>query len=258
MTLIRGISTLGCPELNLPEAAALADRFGFDRLELRALSGDCRLAAHLAEPVNREALKRLAPRVTLLGSGFGLSGDGGNFRELEELSEVADEFGIPFLRVFGGIPFEQPLDDEVIARTHAHLERFRKLARRCRLALETHDGYASARRTVELFERLGFPLPVVWDAHHTWAAGGETFAESYELIAPHLIEVHIKDSRSVNGKREGTLPGEGDVPVPELLKLLAAKQFPHPVIFEYEKLWEPALPPLPEALAAFNRNWLHD
>ena len=34
-----GISTLGCPELSLPEAAALAERFGFRLLELRALSG---------------------------------------------------------------------------------------------------------------------------------------------------------------------------------------------------------------------------
>ena len=55
-----GISTLGCPELSLPEAAALAERFGFRLLELRALSGNCKLAANLKLPENAGEFRRLA------------------------------------------------------------------------------------------------------------------------------------------------------------------------------------------------------
>ena len=87
-----GISTLGCPELSLPEAAALAERFGFRLLELRALSGNCKLASNLKLPENAGEFRRLAGegRITLLGSGFGLSDPEADFRELEELSEIAD------------------------------------------------------------------------------------------------------------------------------------------------------------------------
>ena len=113
-----GISTLGCPELSLPEAAALAERFGFRLLELRALSGNCKLAANLKLPENAGEFRRLAGegRITLLGSGFGLSDPEADFRELEELSEIADAAGIAHIRIFGGMPFEHPVDDAAVWR----------------------------------------------------------------------------------------------------------------------------------------------
>ncbi|HJH02572.1 MAG TPA: sugar phosphate isomerase/epimerase [Victivallis vadensis] len=253
-----GISTLGCPELSLPEAAALAERFGFRLLELRALSGSCKLAANLKLPENAGEFRRLAGegRITLLGSGFGLSDPEADFRELEELSEIADAAGIAHIRIFGGMPFEHPVDDAAVAAARRNLERYRALGRRCRLALETHDGYSSAAKCTELFRRLGEPLPVVWDVHHTVNIGGEPFRESFGLLKENVIEVHLKDSRVESGRRLACLPAEGDFPAADFLAFLAEHSPATPVIFEYEKLWEPHLPPLETALEAFRKNWM--
>lgn len=166
-------------------------------LELRALSGNCKLASNLKLPENAGEFRRLAGegRITLLGSGFGLSDPEADFRELEELSEIADAAGIAHIRIFGGMPFEHPVDDAAVAAARRNLEHYRALGRRCRLALETHDGYSSAAKCTELFRRLGEPLPVVWDVHHTVNIGGEPFRESFGLLKENVIEVHLKDSR---------------------------------------------------------------
>ena len=92
--------------------------------------------------------------------------------------------------------------------------------------------------------------------HHTVNIGGEPFRESFELLKENVIEVHLKDSRMENGKRLACLPGEGDFPAMEFLAFLAEHSPAAPVIFEYEKLWEPHLPPIGEALAAFLKSWM--
>ena len=49
---------------------------------------------------------------------------------------------------------------------------------------------------------------------------------------------------------------QGDVPAADFLAFLAEHSPATPVIFEYEKLWEPHLPPLETALEAFRKNWM--
>lgn len=253
-----GISTLGCPEQNLPEAAALAERFGFELLELRTLSNNNNLAANLKLPVNAEPFRKLTAekRISLLGSGFGISDPQANLQELVDLSEIADAFQIPCIRIFGGIPYEHPVDRKAVETARWNLARYRSLGRRCQLALETHDGYSAAAKCMELFQQLGEELPVVWDVHHTVNFGRESFQESYRLLRNSIVEVHLKDSRLVKGKRQSCLPGEGDFPGVEFLSFLAEHSPKMRIIFEYEKFWEPSLPPLESALAALRDNWL--
>lgn len=253
-----GISTLGCPELNLPEAAALAERFNFELLELRTLSGNCNLAANLKFPENTVTFRKLATanRITLLGSSFGLSDPKAELQELEELSEIADAFQIPYIRIFGGMAYGHPVDHEAVEIARSNLMRYQNLGRRCRLALETHDGYSAAAKCADLFRQLGEELPIVWDVHHTVNFGGESFPESYRLLHHLIIEVHLKDSRQENDRRRSCLPGKGDFPGVEFLSFLAKHAPGMKVIFEYEKFWEPSLPPLESALAALQDNWL--
>lgn len=252
-----GISTLGCPDLNLSEAAALAERFDFNLLELRTLSGSCELAAHLRQPDNAACLRKLAAekRITLLGSGFGISNPAADLQELAELAEIADACRIPYIRIFGGMEQDHPVDRDAVEAARVNLARYRQLGYRCRLALETHDGYSAAAKCAELFRQLGEQLPVVWDVHHTLQFGGEPFEESFRLLKDSLIEVHIKDSQLENGRRRSCLPGEGDFPGTKFLAFLAAHSPETPRIFEYEKFWEPPLPPLETALAALQSNW---
>ena len=76
------------------------------------------------------------------------------------------------------------------------------------------------------------------------------------MLAGHVVDVHVKDSRlESDGKLVATVPGEGDLPVGELLDLLEKADYTGPVTLEYEKLWHPYLPELRVALEAVNRVW---
>ena len=110
----RGISTLGCPEKTLPEVVKLADIFHVDQIEIRSLSGSCDWAAELLKEENLACMEALsaAGRVSVLGCGFNLSCRE-NAESPERLVRVAERFGVPYLRVFGGIGFDEEIDDRI-------------------------------------------------------------------------------------------------------------------------------------------------
>ncbi|AVM44717.1 TIM barrel protein [Victivallaceae bacterium BBE-744-WT-12] len=253
-----GFSTLGCPECSLGEAVALADEYDFRMLELRSVDGSIDLPKVFEEPEKRAQLKRLAGegRIRVFGSSFGISSRRNNYEELAALGRLADEAGVPYLRVFGGFDFAEELDSEKLTVALENLAWFRGQNLKAKLALETHDGYSSAARCRRLLDRVDGELPVIWDAHHTCRFAGETFRDSWELLAGHVVDIHVKDSRlDSDGKLVATVPGEGDLAVPELLELLEEVDYTALVTLEYEKLWHPYLPEIRVALAAVNRFW---
>jgi sugar phosphate isomerase/epimerase len=76
------------------------------------------------------------------------------------------------------------------------------------------------------------------------------------ILAGHVIDVHVKDSKlGADGQLTETVPGEGDLPVPELLDLLEQADYTGLVTLEYEKHWHPELPEIQVALSAVNRFW---
>ncbi len=171
--------------------------------------------------------------------------------ELCAIARCADEFNVPYIRVFGGFPFQEELTLERLSRSAENFRWFASQNFRVRLALETHDGYSASSRCLKLTEALGGELPIIWDAHHTWRFAGESFLESFELLKDFLVDIHFKDSHSVPGPAGahlGDLPGEGEVPLHELFTLLAREHCNLPVTLEYEKAWMPYLPGLSIAL----------
>ncbi len=251
--LTLSISTLGCPELSLPQAAALAAEYGVRKLELRALNGDCRLATHLREAENAEAFAAMAAqgRITALDSGFRLCEETSDFSELQDLGAIADAHAIPCIRVFPGFPYEEGLTPRRVQCARENLARYRAGGHRTPLALETHDGLSSAVRMAEFFDLLGEPLPVIWDIHHTTHAGGEEFRSSWRRLQPWVMETHWKDSRIQDGRRLNCLQGQGDFPTAEALDFLEAEAPSLPIVWEYERLWQKHLPPVREGLEAF-------
>ncbi len=253
-----GFSTLGCPANTLAESVALADEFDFRYLELRAVEDSIQLPRVFAAPEKRALLVKLAQegRIRVFGSSFGLAAAENDREELEALGRLADEAGVLYLRVFGGFDFREEFREDKTETARRNLDWFRSLGLRSQLALETHDGFSSAARCRKLFEELGEALPVIWDAHHTCRFAGETFADGWAMLAGHVVDVHVKDSRiDADGKLVATVPGEGDLPVGELLELLEEADYTGLVTLEYEKLWHPYLPELRVALEAVNRLW---
>jgi len=252
-----GISTLGCPDLTLGEAARLLGQYGIAKLSLRTLEKTCNIAPILQRPAEQKILAELCQKEQIfsLDSGFYLTVANSNLDELLELAAIADHFNIPYLRIFGGGAMTEAITDDVITVTRAHLVAFDAKCFRCRLMLETHDGFSSGKRCAELFAKLGRTLPVLWDMEHTVFTAGESLSETYQLIGRNLCGFHLKDCVKSDGKLVAKLPGEGDFPYLEWLQFIREKRIQVPVIFEYEKMWQPEIPPLEVALQAMTQHW---
>ena len=78
--------------------------------------------------------------------------------------------------------------------------------------------------------------------------------QTWEALGDCVCGVHVKDSRpeGLSGRAEA-LPGSGDVPVVQLLKLLREIEFAGPVALEWEKYWHPELPDLEAALKSMSQ-----
>ena len=255
-----GLTTLGRPDATLAESMQDADRYNIEFIEPRAINGSVELQDTLKDPETFDLLCKLtaAGRVRVLGTSFRLAADDPESREkLAAIADFADRAGVPYLRIFGGCLMTDEVADGVVDRARANLEWFDSLNTKCKLALETHDGFSSAARCAKLMESLGRKILIVWDAHHTWRIGGESLEYSYNLLKDLIIDVHFKDSVKNTGPGpESSIAknlGEGDVPLDELFTMLEKDNVQYPVSLEYEKKWCPYLPELDEALAAWQK-----
>lgn len=260
-----GISSLGCPELTMEEICALAGRFGIHDLELRSVADRLDLPTYLDEtyPDAKALVDLLAgagQQVVSLDTSFKLIGGGGEDREaLLRFVPWAEALDVPFLRVFGGGSMENPLTDDEWEEACGHFEWWArnkgKQGWNVDLILETHDGFSSSDRCLQLQSRISGELAITWDTHHTWKLGGEDPQTTWDRLGSLVRHVHIKDSISVPSARHPysyVLPGEGEFPAMDTLRVLADGGYRGAVCLEWEQKWHPYLPPIDHALAALS------
>jgi len=246
-----GISTLGCPEYNLLQALKLADDYGIEFFEIRTLNGTVNCQETLYLPENEAVMRKLCAenRCRILDSSFGLTADKAGQREqLDEIARTADDFNVPYIRIFGGGNYGEALTDERRKIANENLAWFRKQKFQTRLALETHDICSGSDFCLALQDCYDDKLPIIWDAHHTRQIAGEDFQYSFSKLAGNIVSVHFKDSHYAykDGEKycEFDLLGRGLVPLDELFTLLEENNVQVPVTLEHEKFWRKNLPEL--------------
>ncbi len=264
----RTFSTLGCPEVDLDHAIAIATRHGFHSLELRTLGGTTDLPAwfqtHYGSPAGLAAhLQQRHFKVCALGTSFKLVGrDGIDRAQLGQFVRWADECDVPWLRVFDG---GKTGDANEVAEAASTLDWWREERIRnnwaVELMVETHDGFVTSAALHGLIAKCP-RINLLWDVHHTWKKGGEAPAETWKTIRNHVVHLHVKDSISrpaPTGTQAYTyvLPGEGEFPMGGLRELLEQDKFDGVISLEWERMWHPYLPEIDKALhhAARNRWW---
>jgi sugar phosphate isomerase/epimerase len=257
-----GFSTLGCPELTLPQVCTLAAEFGMPNVELRALCGRVDLPACAAEmgwlpDLAAKLVSGHGCRLVVAGSSFKLVGNDAAMRaEFLQYCDWADSWRAPYVRVFGGGTWGQGLRNEDFEQAADTVRWWRREKEgrgwRTEMLLETHDAFSASAPCVELMRRLATPVGVIWDSHHTWRLGGERPADSWANLSGWVRHVHVKDSIDKPSARHPftyVLPGDGQAPLAEIVGILRTDGFAGVASLEWEKLWHPYLPPLPTALS---------
>jgi sugar phosphate isomerase/epimerase len=110
------------------------------------------------------------------------------------------------------------------------------------IAIETHDSFSASSVVAELLAMVQSKwVGALWDTHHPHRMG-ERPAEVYEHIGPRVLHVQVKDARRSVAHKGGWqfVPlGEGEVPVREIIRLLAAGGYAGYLSVEWEKYWHP-------------------
>jgi sugar phosphate isomerase/epimerase len=258
-----GISTLGCPGFSLSEVCDLASEFRLSALELRALWGRTDLPACATEKgwMAQRAAELFAHhsvQAVVAGSDFKLADNDTAARiAFLDYCQWAESWKIPYVRVFGGRPWGHRLAETDFSHAVQTVQWWQR-ERQSRgwhldLLLETHSAFCESGPCCELLRRLDRDaLGLIWDSHHTWRLGNESPAHSWSRLAPWIRHVHLKDSIAIPSDGNPftyVLPGDGQMPLAELIALLRGSGFRDVVSLEWERLWHPALPPLRIALS---------
>ncbi|MGV1789992.1 sugar phosphate isomerase/epimerase family protein [Rhizobium sp. A37_96] len=260
-------STLGCADLELDEALALAARHGVDAIEIRALGGTIDLVAYFTERFGSPAGLAKA----LKASPIGVCAFDTSLRLVGATPETKEEFlrylpwaeaaGVTSLRVFDG---GETGDEGEFAEALATLEWWRETARRegfqAEMVIETHD-FLAYPDAIGRFLEMAPDCALLWDTHHTWRKGGQDPVATWNMVRRNTWHLHVKDSVSRAGSRlpySYVVPGSGEFPMAALAAVLAADGYAGVISLEWERLWHAELPPLDQALQAVRHNkwWL--
>lgn len=258
--MLLALSTLGCPELSLAEAAALAEGAGYAGLELRSAPG---ATVEVAAPAGmrrqwRQALARSGIHPLSVASYVRLCDP-----EVDDAAVVlagigelrlAHDLGAEWVRVFPGAPRGEPTDPALEERAGRRLAELAAAAAHLgvRVALETHDSHRTADDVLRLVRTPECDgVAIVWDVLHTWL-GGEVPTETARLLRDRLGYVQVKD---VAARDDLTPVPLGTGVVPLALTLTAAQGLTEWVSWEYERVWYPEVAGL-DVLAEPARRWL--
>jgi sugar phosphate isomerase/epimerase len=260
-------STLAFPSEPLAEAVALGRELGYDGIELRLIDGE------LIDPATTGAGERERVRhvigdlpVVALDSSIRITEEGA-LPAIVAFLELAHDWQAPAVRVFGGTLDEDPATRTgQLAGAVDVLEQAAPVAERLGVAigLETHDSFSAAAQVAKVLDRVeSSAVGAVWDSHHPHRMG-ETPAEIYERIGPRVVLAQVKDARRSDEQPGGwqLVPlGEGEVPVREMLRVLARHGYAGAVSVEWERRWHPELAEAPVALRQhieLLRRWLSE
>lgn len=258
-------TTLGCPSWNLERIIQQARQMGFDGIDFRGLGSE--LAVYRLPEFSSQA-RETARRIADAGlevSCFSSSARAFNatpqrsqasLDEMRAYAPLCAAFGARYIRVFGG-SLDGADPERAVEQAAADLRRMSAAAAEhgARLLIETHDDWIASALLRQLMLAVGSQVcGVLWDVHHPYRMAGEAPALTWQNLGEWVEYTHWKDSRAEPGdptKYTYTHFGQGDLPLPEFVRLLQQGGYAGWLTLEWEKRWHPDLPEPEDAFPLF-------
>lgn len=164
-------------------------------------------------------------------------------REVERMERVcglAKILGTSVVRTEGGCPKEGVSEGRYFDRIVESLKRCRDFIERegITLALDNHGPITnSADFQIKIIEAVDSPfVTAAMDTmNYRWAGHDlETVSRFYEMLAPYVRHVHIKDGTGVGDKYEGKVLGEGEIDICKAINTLKETGYKGVWCIEYE------------------------
>ncbi|MGC8972409.1 MAG: sugar phosphate isomerase/epimerase family protein [bacterium] len=244
-------STLGCPNWDIKKIVDFARRYGYNGVELRG-AGRQHISLEIS-PLERREIKNLfedngieiccISAYTRFASPIKEERDM-NVEALVRYCELAKEMGSSIVRSFiGDVPKDvSELDymSYIPEALHKVGEKIENLG--IDVVVETHDYFSTGRLISEIIKKTkSRNIKALWDVWHPYKSG-ESPRETLEFLKPYLRHIHIKDAKKLDDSWQLVLPGEGDIPLVEIINLLKEVDYIGYLSFEWEKMWHPEIP----------------
>jgi sugar phosphate isomerase/epimerase len=244
-------STLGCPDWNIRKIVESARLYGYNGVELRG-AGRQHISLEVS-PLERREIKKLfedngieiccISAYTRFSSPVKEERDM-NIETLVRYCELAREMGSGIVRSFiGNVPEgvkESEYMNYIPEALHSAGEKIKGLG--VDVVIETHDYFSTGRLISEIIKRSESEnIKALWDVWHPYRSG-ESPRETIGYLKDSLRHMHIKDARRLYDNWQLVLPGEGDIPLVEIINLLKEIGYDGYLSFEWEKMWHPEIP----------------
>jgi sugar phosphate isomerase/epimerase len=277
--------TMGTPEYTLDEAIELFASQGMDGIEI--IWDDeykCALRKSSAGSELKELADRLAGKglelccLTPYMSDIDSLDEKTRRRDLDDFSrciQAAAALGAPSIRVYGGAYHpdqdsskREQLEEKLVLSLSEMGDA--AAGHGVTLVVETHFNTltCTAEETARLVRQVGHPrVRVLYDQPNLEFSGGEKHPRALQLLEGFIAMVHVKDlvykenatggftSSKVYTVDESVrqiysrVPGQGIIPWPEILPVLAAQGYDGWLSLEYERRWFPQdLPPAEQGM----------
>lgn len=247
-------STLGCPKWPWTRVLEQASKLGYSGIELRGIQMQMDLpklpefsGTRLAQSL--KDLEALDLKITDLGASARMH-EADPARRAAQLDEgrrfidLAHAMKVPYVRVFGDQIPEGESKETVVTRVIDGLRTLGEHARGSGVAviIESHGDFTDSPTLLQLLNGAAMEnVALLWDAHHTFVAGKEPPAKTFEAMKRYVRHTHLKDSRPEGNGVRYVLTGQGTVPVRETVHILLKAGYKGYYCFEWEKGWHPEI-----------------
>jgi sugar phosphate isomerase/epimerase len=202
--------TFSTPELGLEETLSVAQRFGYDGVELR-LDADHKHGVEVETgATEREEMRRKIEDgdvpVCCLATSCRFADPANAAEQVDDALDriqLAGDMGVSRIRVFGGSFPEEVSRDRAIETVVESLKSMADNARSngVTVCMETHDAWCDPFHVAAVMEAVDHPnIGVNWDIMHPVRTGHATVEESFETLKRWIAHIHFHDGADIDGK----------------------------------------------------------
>jgi sugar phosphate isomerase/epimerase len=248
-------STLGCPDWPFEKIVTFAHEQNIRGIEVRGIMGQMDLPL-CPEFIDKHAIKKTMKQMRSKGLQFVNLGSSAEMHvtdadksnkgmdEARRFIDLAEKINCPYIRIFPNKLLKEVAKEITLQRI---TERFHQLAdyaktKNVTVLMETHGDLVYADDVVKVIKDVNHSnAALIWDITNMWTITKEPVEEVADKLYPWIKHVHVKDAKTVDGKLQYVLLGEGEVPITKAMSYLTQRGYRGFYSFEWEKLWHPEL-----------------
>lgn len=249
----KAFSTVACMTDDYRQVITCALQTGQKGIEIRLdqngrLFGlEQRELSDMAEEIRKKDLE-----IVNLGTGICVGGyDSELLGQAEECLMQADMVGAKGIRIFPGRWYDRRNRCYPASDFDGMVRWFKEVCkiaakRRTEVWIETHNDFSHSQALKPLLDAVNMPnLKIIWDVMHTIECG-ETPKETLDCLGDLIAHVHIKDGKPMPTDKMDicnpveyyyTKPGEGEIPINKIMKLLQQYGYEGYYSVEWEAIW---------------------